>query len=147
MQSRMNSSDSFWLSFWSVFAAIGFIIVIIGVVIEGVEHFKKFPKKEQARKLHIEKIGWLLVVAGLAMEFLGDHAAKRISDREDARLNREAGDARKDAGAAIERAGIAEKEAGQANEGAAITESNNLVLKDELQPRIITQKQVIDFIF
>src|SRR5258707_8209583 len=103
----MSSSDALWLNVWGIFAAIGFIIVIIGVIIEGVEHFKKFPRKENARKLQIEKIGWFLVVGGLAIEFLGDHAAKRISDRENARVNREAADARVTAG-------NAEKEAGQA---------------------------------
>ena len=41
----------------------------------------------------------------------------------------------------------AKKEAGQANERAAITESNNLVLQAKLQPRIITPKQVSDFLF
>lgn len=143
----MSSSDALWLNVWGTVAAIGFIIVIIGVIIEGVEHFKKFPRKENARKLQIEKIGWFLVVAGLAMEFLGDHAAKRISDREDARLNKEAGDAR-------ETAGNAEREAGQANERAANTESNNLVLQSsvlELKakqlPRMITWKQETNFIF
>jgi uncharacterized membrane protein len=94
MQLCMSSSDAFWLNVWGTVAAIGFIIVIIGVIIEGVEHFKKFPRTENARKLQIEKIGWFLVVAGLAMEFLGDHAAKRISDREGARLNEEAANAR-----------------------------------------------------
>jgi len=93
----MSSSDALWLMIWGTFAAIGFILVIVGVIIEGVEHFKTFPRKEQARKLQIEKIGWFIVVVGLAMEFLGDNAAKRISDRESARLNKEAGDARKDA--------------------------------------------------
>jgi len=86
-----------WLKIWEAVATVGFIIVIIGVIIEGVEHFRKFSKKEHARKLHIEKIGWLLVVGGLAMEFLGDHAAKRISNRETARLNKEAGNAEKEA--------------------------------------------------
>jgi hypothetical protein len=121
----MSSSDALWLRIWGVFAAIGFIIVIIGVVIEGVEHFKQFQKKEHARKLQIEKLGWFLVVVGLGMEFLGDNAAKRISDRESARLNKEAGDARKDAGAAVERAGIA-------NERAALLESDNLVLRSNV---------------
>jgi hypothetical protein len=137
----MSPSDALWLKIWGLFAAIGFIMVIGGVVIEGVEHFKKFPKKEHGRKLQIEKIGWFIVVVGLAMEFLGDHAAKRISDREDARVNKEAADSRVTAG-------NAEREAGEANERAALTESNNLVLQSnvlaleiKLQPRTITEKQ------
>jgi hypothetical protein len=128
----MSSSDALWLKIWTTFAAVGFVIVIIGVIIEGVEHFKKFKKQEHSRKLQIEKLGWFMVVIGLAMEFLGDHAAKRISDRENARLNKEAGDARQDAGSAIERAGLAEKKAGEANERAAMTESNNLVLRSNI---------------
>lgn len=136
----MSSSDALWLSVWGLVAAIGFIIVIIGVIIEGVEHFKKFPKKDQARKLHIEKIGWFLVVGGLAMEFLGDHAAKRISDREAARLNQEAGDARKDSGKAIE-------QAASANERAAKFELAAAVLESKMKQRIITRQQITDFIF
>ena len=48
------------------------------------------------------------------MEFLGDNAAKRVSQRESARLNKEASEAR--------------KEAGVANERAKSTESNNVML-------------------
>ena len=121
----MSSSEALWLNIWEAFAAIGFIIVIIGVVIEGIEHFKDFPKKEHARKLRIEKIGWFLVVVGLAMEFLGDHAAKRIADRENARLNNQAGNARKDAAAAV-------SQAASANVLAAMIESNNLVLRSNV---------------
>ncbi|HEX3856257.1 MAG TPA: hypothetical protein VHY30_03040 [Verrucomicrobiae bacterium] len=128
----MSSSDAFWLIFWEAFAAIGFIIVIIGVIIEGVEHFKKFPRKENARKLQIEKIGWFLVVVGLAMEFLGDHAAKRISDREDARLNKEAGDARKDAGIAIEQSKKFDLARAEVEKELEQSRSNNFQLKIEL---------------
>ncbi len=46
----MNSSDAFWLKFWEWFATIGFILVIVGVVIEGVEHFKKFAKERTLPK-------------------------------------------------------------------------------------------------
>jgi len=111
----MSSNDAFWLTAWEWTATIGFVLVIVGVVIEGVEHFKKFTKKQHARKLHIEKIGWLILVAGLALEFLAEHAAKRISDRENSRLNKEAGDAR--------------KEASDANILAKQLEANNLMLR------------------
>lgn len=86
----MSSSDASWLTVWEWVATIGYALVLIGVIIEGVEHFKKFNKEDHARKLYIEKIGWLILVAGLAMEFLGDHAAKRISDRVNTRLSAEA---------------------------------------------------------
>ena len=114
----MSSSETLWLKIWEIIATVGFVLVIIGVVIEGVEHFKKFSKKEQVRKLHIEKIGWLILVAGLAMEFLGDHAAKRISNRENARLHDEAT--------------RAQQAAGEANERAAKLEAANLVVKSKL---------------
>jgi hypothetical protein len=88
----MSPSDARWLNIWEWVASIGFFIVIVGVVIEGVEHFRKFPRKDKELKEKWEKSGWFLVVAGLALEFLGDHAAKRISDRESARLTKEAED-------------------------------------------------------
>jgi len=100
-----------WLKIWEVCASIGFWLVIIGVVVEGVEHFVKFPRKDSLKKRHIEKIGWLILVAGLAMEFFGQHQAKRIADRESARLTKEAAQARKEAE-------IANRLAGEANERA-----------------------------
>lgn len=150
----MTASDASWLKFWEVFATIGFILVIIGVVIEGVEHFKKFSKRESARKLQIEKIGWLVLVAGLAMEFLGDHMAKRIADKENRRLTGEAAQARKQAGDAIERAGIVNQLAAESNERSKQLEAQNLVLRSNVaaleikqQPRKITPTQVTNFIF
>jgi hypothetical protein len=130
----MNFSDAFWLNVWGKFAAIGFIIVIIGVFIEGVEHFKKFHGKENTRKLQIEKIGWFLVVAGLAMEFLGDHAVKRISDREDARLNKEAADARLTAGRAEKEASTARLEATKLEEQMAQANSSIAAIDAQNQP-------------
>ena len=61
----MSSSDSFWLGILEWVGTIGFVAVIIGVAIEGVEHFGKFPRKDHARQKRIEKLGWFLVVAGL----------------------------------------------------------------------------------
>jgi uncharacterized membrane protein len=127
----MSFSDTLWLKIWSTTAVIGFLIVIIGVVIEGVEHFKKFSKKDRVRKLKIEKFGWFLVVIGLAMEFLGDHAAKRISNRETARLNRDAGEARKEAGNAIKQAGEANKQAALANDRASTNELRAAALTNQ----------------
>jgi hypothetical protein len=84
--SFMSPSDSFWLKLWELLAALGFTLVIAGVVIEGVEHFVKFNEVETRRKKRIEKIGWLVLVGGLSLEFWAEHKAKRISDRENARL-------------------------------------------------------------
>src|SRR5436190_10224772 len=107
----MSSSDASWLGFWEWFATIGFALVLIGVVIEGVEHFIKFPRKDSVKKRHIEKIGWFILVGGLAMEFLGEKRAKRITDREMGRLTTEAAEAQK-------QSGIANKLAEEAKESA-----------------------------
>src|SRR5690349_5636790 len=100
----MSSTDSWWLIFWEWFANIGFSLVIIGCVIEGVEHFVKFKRSESRKRKGIEKFGWLILVAGLAMEFLGDKRAKRIADRENRRLTVEAAQALEEAGKANEQA-------------------------------------------
>jgi len=107
----MSSADSWWLSFWEWFASVGFLLVIVGCIIEGVEHLVKFKRSEAHKRKGIEKLGWLILVVGLAMEFLGDRRAKRIADRENRRLS---------AVAAF------------ANERAALVESNNLVLQKQL---------------
>jgi hypothetical protein len=103
----MSSIDSWWLTFWEWFATIGFLLVIVGCIIEGVEHFCKFKRGEAHRRKGIEKLGWLILVAGLAMEFLGDKRAKRIADRENIRLTNEAAQASEDASKANERAALA----------------------------------------
>jgi hypothetical protein len=90
----------------------------VGCVIEGVEHFVKFKRNESQKRKGIEKLGWLILVGGLAMEFTGDNRAKRIADRENKRLAVEAAEARRDAG--------------KANERAANLESTNLVLRSNL---------------
>lgn len=133
----MSSSDAMWLRIWEWIATIGFLLVLVGVVIEGVEHFKKFSKKEHARKLHIEKIGWLILVVGLAMEFLGDHAAKRISDREYARLSAEAAESKErskklESGNLSLRAEVAKLEA--AVEWRKITPTQERMLVNQLKP-------------
>lgn len=122
----MSTNDAIWLGAWEKLASFGFLLVIIGVVLEGVGHFWKFPKEEEARKLKIEKAGWLILVAGLAMEFLGDQFAKRIADRETARL------------AVL---------AGNANRTAEELRATNMVMQLKLQPRRITPSQVTNFVF
>src|SRR5437762_11505541 len=121
----MSSIDSSWLSFWEWFATIGFILVIAGCIIEGVEHFVKFKRNESKRRKEIEKLGWLILVGGLAMEFLGDKRAKRIADRENWRLTSEAAEARKDAGKANDRASSNELQVAQ-------IEQTNLVLRSNV---------------
>jgi hypothetical protein len=104
----MTASDSSWLKFWEALATSGFLLVLVGVIFEGVEHFIRFPKRQISRKRRIEKNAWFVLVVGLAMELLGDNRAKRITDADNVRLN-----------------GLASI----ANERAANTESNNLVLR------------------
>lgn len=122
----MSPGDAVWLGVWEKLASFGFLLVILGVVLEGVGHFREFPKEEEARKLKVEKAGWLILVVGLAMEFLGDQFAKRIADREAARLAVLAGDA---------------------NRTAEELRATNLVMQLKLQPRRITQSQVTNFVF
>jgi hypothetical protein len=128
----MNAPDTSWLKFWEGFATVGFILVIVGVIIEGVE-FTRWVKDEHARK-KIEKLGWLVLVVGLGIEFLGGHKAKIITDWQNARLNQEAGQAQKEAGKAF-------KQAAEANERAAKAD----LARIELQKQIAeTSKAVAD---
>jgi hypothetical protein len=121
------------------------------------------PSAEWRRKKLKKKFEWLLIfgiagevaclpfsliesadankAAGVAMQYAANSSSNSVQVlAQVAGLNKEAADARVIAG-------NAEIEAGQANERAANTESNNLVLQKELQPRIITQQNIIDFIF
>jgi hypothetical protein len=156
----MSLSSESLLGFWEWFATVGFVSVIIGVIVEGVEHFRKFPKKEHTRQLHIEKIGWFVVVGGLAMEFLGDQFANRIKDERNAKSNeraaiaekqmeglrKDAGEAMRQAGQANERAGSFEKEAEELRSTNLLLQSRVLELQNTLQPRRITQEQRDQFI-
>src|SRR5690348_16276305 len=118
-------------------------MVIIGVFGEGMEialkliaglsekatKVGKSPKAwmhtcaqwHQKHEVLVDFVGgvfWLMVVAGLAMEFDGNHKVKIIEQAENTRLNTEASNARKDAALAIERA--------------ANVESNNFVLQKQV---------------
>lgn len=139
----MSEVDAFWLKIWELLATVGFIAVIVGVIIEGVEHFS--TKTSEQRRKRIERLGWLILVAGLAAEFWGDNRAKRITDRDNARLNLEAATARQDAGDAIKRAT-------ESKERLGVMESTNLVLRTKLaeleiktRARAITPTQVTNF--
>lgn len=132
-----------WLSYFCEFSSRhpAISLVLIGVIGEGVEivaklFFEHWYKKHEKKFDKIGAVFWIVVVIGLALEI--PDAAK--VERENANLNREAGDAR--------------KMAGQANERASITESNNLVLRKQLdiveleaRDRIITEDKKKDFIF
>jgi len=137
----MSPIDSWWLGFWEWFAIIGFLLVIIGCVIEGVEHFVHFKGDESPKRKRIEKLGWLILVVGLTMEFLGDNQAKRIADRENSRLTGVAAQALQDAGAANERAAVAKREAAQANERTAELKLSAAEINRQAAPRGLTPDQ------
>lgn len=139
----MTSLDSSSLSFWEIVAKIGFVVVIVGVVIEGAEilvkltrsgGFKKWipysiqPKLVKISKfidekmLWFESIGFSILVIGLSVEFLGDFVAMRIADYENARLNKKASDAE-------ERSNKALKDAAFANERSGMLELTNAILR------------------
>jgi hypothetical protein len=92
------------------------LLLFFGLVltIGALGEYKKFPRLLRSSHSTFE----LLVVIGIAGELFADGGVfvfsrhlQTISDGEYAVLNKEAGDARKDAGAAIERASKNEKEA------------------------------------
>jgi len=147
----MTSSDSAWLSFWSGLAVIGCIVVVIGVVLEGAEYFVKWGKKKRFRKwvgavfnddrrrlvvswvkyikpriLPIETVGFTMLVFGLAVELLGGFAAGRMQSKENSEL---------------------ETTNTQLSLQIEELHSNNLALQAKLQPRIITDRQITNFIF
>lgn len=134
---KMSGSELETLRRWEIFADIGTWMVIVGVFGEGLEIGLKLIaglSKESSKpwmrtcaswhhkhEVSVDFVGgifWLIVVAGLAMEFEGNHKVKIIEQAENTRLNTEAGNARKDAAVAIERA--------------ANVESHNLVLQKQV---------------
>ena len=126
--------DSSSLRYWELVSEIGFVAVIIGVVLEVVDlsakWYERYRGRELPRRFHrwilpIETIGFCVLVAGLAVEFLGSHNAMRIGDDLNSQLNAEAGQARKDAGEAI-------KQAEAANERASTNELQLVQAKSEL---------------
>jgi hypothetical protein len=124
----MTFMDSSSLTFWEIISEVGFIMVIVGVVGEGIElvvewlerHKPEGTQKKPQWLLPVATLSFVILVVGLAMEFLGSHNAMRIADSQNARLNKEAADARKDAGVAIESAAVVKKDAALANERAGI---------------------------
>jgi len=109
----MTDLDASSLKFWESFSEFGFWLVIIGVFGESVDLLSKWvvrrrktplPEKIEKWLLPVESFFWVILCIGLAMEFRGGHNAKQIADRENARLNGEAGQARKDAAVAMKQA-------------------------------------------
>src|SRR5437762_12534462 len=112
------------IAFWELIAECGFILVIFGVVIEGSELLVKWGKKKRFRKrfneairrrlvftvkflrpriLPFETIGFLVLVIGLSVEFIGSSFATRLQGKENATLKKRASQLEKDAAIANER--------------------------------------------
>lgn len=175
----MSNSELSLLHGWIRFAEIGCVIVIFGIAGEFVDVIAKWWKKKWVRVgfgirferlnryrlsrtikfcrphlLEIETFSLALVVIGLLIEVGASHKVYRISDRQNAVLNKEAADAERDAGSATNMAAQAIAKAAKfdlaraiADQQTAIAVSNNLVLQKELQPRIISLEQITNFIF
>jgi len=111
----MTVADSSALRIWEWVENIGWAFVIFGCIGEGLAEFTKFPKEEHKRH-NVGKFSWLILVAGLALEFLGSGRVAAIKDLEVARLNREAGEAN-------EHAAKLEKEAAETRVRAAKLEA------------------------
>jgi hypothetical protein len=147
----MSASDSFWLIIWELIAAIGVIVVIVGIIGEGSEllvkwalktKYKKFQKElddgfrwflailmkfVRPRILEVETFAFALVVLGLVAEFWGGHKSQQILDRNNSRLN-----------LAAEQLG---KTNAQLSLQVELLKSNNLALYEEIQPRRITPEK------
>jgi hypothetical protein len=144
----MTALDSSSLKFWESVGLWGFVFVWVGVAGEGVEIFIKLFQRKlyERKKFCLDVIGavfWIVLVVALAVEFFGNVRAMRIADSINAQLDAEAGQARKDASAAIELAA----KIGTTN---AQLVASNLDLSIELEklrhPRIITPEQRERFI-
>lgn len=115
---------------WEFVAEIGFFVVIVGVALEIIDLVAKRRKHHREESILVKDPMWLwwvecasviLVVLGLAVEFIAGINATLIGRQNSDKL-------RTQARAAFDRAGIAEIVAGQANERAAIIESNSFAL-------------------
>lgn len=89
----MTAGDFSALKFWQVAEDIAWIMVIVGCIGEGMADFTNFPKDENGRH-KMGRLSWLILLAGLALEFLSAGKVTTIKDLEVARLGKEAADAK-----------------------------------------------------
>src|SRR5258706_15338098 len=100
-----------WIIFWEVLAAFGFLLVIIGVVLERAELIVKWGEREGFRKwigkrigasnerglasivreviphvLWVETLGFAILVSGLAVGFTMQSVTMALQGKENARL-------------------------------------------------------------
>ena len=74
----MTFMDSSSLTFWEIISEVGFIMVVVGVVGEGAElvvewikrHEEGGTRKKRKWLLPVETLSFVILVVGLAMEFL-----------------------------------------------------------------------------
>src|SRR5947208_7750223 len=107
----MTDVDS-QVRFWVALSEWGFVAVIVGVLGEGVELVQEWRAKFQRTSgvkpsgylLPFETFFFVLLVLGLAAEFWGSHKAVRLSELQNAYLNNEAAQARKEAAEAVRQA-------------------------------------------
>lgn len=70
---------------WETLAGVGTIVVIVGVLGEAFELYSNLVKDE-IRKKNLIKLFWMVLLAGLALEFYGSHRARLLADESNARL-------------------------------------------------------------
>jgi hypothetical protein len=169
---------SFW--FWILFEIFAAILVAGGCCGEWWLHYHPAGRKKKDKDEHhkLESRFIAMVALGVIMELFAlghsiregvkleikvSKANERAANSESnsvqvlqkvGELNKEAADARKDAGDALKFEAIANARASEFDAARAkfeneaeLTRSNNLVLQKQLQPRIITLTQITNFIF
>jgi hypothetical protein len=111
----------------TVWLFISTLLVVVGLVVEYGHDVKElFTSRPSSRKLAQTVVGGILITGGVTGELIAQFKASRVetelranSHQIEALLNKEAGDARANAGNAVERASNAEGNLAKANERAA----------------------------
>lgn len=146
----MSAADASSLSLWSFLSTVGFVLVIVGVALEGAEvvaMLKKWRWERQLKALRIRlpesgmptwahwigNLGWFVLTVGLCLEFWGHIRVEDINDRESKRLSSELRQATRQAGKANERAGRATQLASEANERAARFDADRVLIAKEAE--------------
>jgi len=140
---------SFWLMSpldrWQAVQYVASAIVIVGALGGYLAEFHILRDNEEQRRT-VAKLSTLVILAGLAIELLGLVRTSQLSEITIARLNDEAGSARREAGRANERAGKAIERAARADERASENEKEAAALRktaeDERLARIRIEERV-----
>ena len=134
-------------AWWGNFLLMSTLIVLIGVVGEGVAELTKLLDGNPSLKKFVEVSSVLILIIGIAGELWGEARTSSIGDQISGFLSVKAG-------AANDRAASAEKEAAESNERAKSLEketeelrSKNLALEAEIDPRKVSDadiKSIVD---